>query len=148
MFFGRNKRSSFKRGNSLLELVAASTILATTMVPALRMMSDSLKVSRQIETANLMSTFCVSKLEERMAQTARVWATSAVSGNFNAAGYANIRFQVTRSDATSDGGIPGRLMTLTSTVWEDENGNGSWSTGEPRVIFATKLSRTASIING
>ncbi|MFT5524260.1 MAG: hypothetical protein ACI9HK_002211 [Pirellulaceae bacterium] len=132
MFFGRNKRSSFKRGNSLLELVAASTILATTMVPALRM----------------MSTFCVSKLEERMAQTARVWATSAVSGNFNAAGYANIRFQVTRSDATSDGGIPGRLMTLTSTVWEDENGNGSWSTGEPRVIFATKLSRTASIING
>jgi len=51
---------SQRRGQTLLEVVAATTILAMTLVPTLRMMRDSLRVGRETEMANHLATWASS----------------------------------------------------------------------------------------
>lgn len=136
-----------RRGQTMLELVVASSIIALALVPALRLMRDSLKVGRDLENATLMSTLCASQLEEHLARTAANWSTATDAGNFSAQGYPELRFQVIRSDNVADGGITGALMSITAIVWHDQDGNGNWSANEPRVIFASKLARTVSYTN-
>ncbi len=137
-------QSRRRRGQTLLELVAATTILTIALVPALRMMRDAIRVGRNTETANLMTTLCTSKLEEQLMRTAAVWNPSTVAGDFSAEGYANLRFQVTMSDAAADGGIANQLMAIASTVWDDLNSDGNLNAGEPRVVLASKQARNVS----
>ena len=133
-----------RRGQTLLELVAATTILTIALVPALRMMRDAIKVGRRTETANLMTTFCTSKLEEHLMRTAAAWNPSTVTGDFSAEGYADLKFQVIMSDAVADGGIANQLMAIASTVWDDTNGDDDLDAGEPNVVFASKQARNVS----
>jgi prepilin-type N-terminal cleavage/methylation domain-containing protein len=130
-----------RRGMSLLELVAALVILALTLVPALRLMRDGLTWSRNNETQAVLATFCVSKMEEYINLSAATWAMTSASGSFTAEGYPLVKFQVTRSDSSGSGGIPGQLMAITVTAWDDTNNNGSINTGEASVVMATKLAR-------
>ncbi len=142
------KVSNARRGQSLLEVIAASTIIATALVPALRMMWDSLEVSRSVEEADLMSTLCVDKLEEHMSKVAANWDKTTASGDFAALeGRSYLQFQVTKSDAVPDGGISDRLMAITAVVWNDVNGNGSLDGGEKKVTFGTKVSKFVSYNN-
>lgn len=127
-----------------MELVAATTILAITLVPALRIMRDSLSVSQEIEKANQMSSFCVSRLEEQMATTSGSWAETRLTGDYAAQGYPTLHYEVFRSDERSDGGIPGALMVIRTTVWDDENDNNSLDAGEPNVSYRTKIGNFAS----
>ena len=133
-----------RRGQSLIELVAATTILTIALVPALEMMRSAIRVGRANETANLMTTFCASKLEEQLMNTAAVWNPSTVAGDFSAEGYANIRFEVIMSQAAADGGIANQLMAITSTVWNDLNADGDLDAGEPNVVLASKQARNVS----
>ena len=135
------RRKRLQRGQTLLELVGATTILAVALVPALRLMRDSVRVVGELGTSNLLATLCVSKLEEHLQKTAANWSTVSVSGDYAAEGYAGLRFTVVRSDAAADGGIPGSLMSIVVTSWEDRTANGTPDTGEPRVAFAGKLAR-------
>ena len=132
------KTNKSRRGQSLLEVIAASTIIATALVPALRMMRDSLEVSRSVEEADLMSTLCVDKLEEHMSKVAGNWNKTTASGDFAALeGRSYLKFQVTKSDAVPDGAV----------VWNDVNGNGSLDGGEKKVTFGTKVSKFVSYNN-
>ncbi len=131
-------------GQTLLELIAATTILTLALVPALRMMRDAIRVGRDTETANLMATFCASRLEQQLMRTAGAWSPGTVTGDFSAEGYAAIRYRVVMSDAAADGGIANQLMSLVATVWHDENGNGNLDVGEPRVVLASKQARNVS----
>lgn len=140
----RPQRRNQRRAQTLLELVAATTIIATALVPALRIMRDSIKVGRKTETANLLATLSASKLEEHLALTAANWSTATAAGTFAAEGYPLVRFQVTRSDSASDGGIPNSLMAITSTVWEDSDSDGGWDAGELRSVFASKLAMSVA----
>ena len=137
-----------RRGQSLLEVIAASTIIATALVPALRMMRDSLEVSRSVEEADLMSTLCVDKLEEHLNKTAANWDKTTASGDFSALeGRSYLKFRVTKSDAVPDGGIGDRLMAITAVICNDANGNGSLDGSEKKVTFATKVSKFVSYNN-
>ena len=137
-----------RRGQSLLEVIAASTIIATAMVPALRMMRDSLEVSRGLEEADLMATLCVDKLEEQMNKVAATWDKTTASGDYTALeGRSYLKFKVTKSDSGADGGISDRLMAITTVVWNDANGNGTLETGEKKVMFGTKVSKFVSYNN-
>ncbi len=127
-----------RAGQTLLELVGATTIIAITLVPALRMMRDSLRVGRQTETANLLATFSASKLEEHLVRTAATWDTTGESGTIP--GYAGLRFQVDKVDE----GIGAGLMRITSLAWEDLNGDQSWNAGEARAVFSSKLAHNVS----
>jgi hypothetical protein len=128
---------------SLLELVAALSILAITLVPALRLMRDGMTWSRDNETRSVLTTFCVSKLEEYLNLSAATWTMTAANGNFSAEGYPLMKFQVTRSDSAGAGGISGQLMAITVTTWNDANSDGAVSSGEASVVMATKLARMA-----
>jgi len=130
-----------RRGQSLMEVVAASTIIATAMVPALRMMRDSLKVSRDLETAGVMSSLCVSKLEEEMAITSAHWNTQTIAGDFSSEGHRDILFVITKSDEVADGGIKDALMAISVSVWQDKNGNASKDANEPGITYGSKISK-------
>lgn len=135
-FVGRSAR-----GQSLLELVAATTIMALALVPALRMMRDSMRIGRRIETANLLATTSASLLEENLLATAVNWSSTTVTGNLASEGYPLIRFQVVCSDDAADGGIPGALMSITATTWEDRDNDGVLDAGELQSTFSSKLAR-------
>lgn len=142
-----DRRPNCRSGQTLLELIAATTIIAITLVPALRMMRDSLRVSRDTERANLLATLAASKLEEHLLSVAGSWAPSTVSGNFAADGYPTVRFRVVRSDNPTDGGLTNSLMSITSTVWDDTDSDGSHDTNELRAVFASKMARIAAYQN-
>jgi hypothetical protein len=128
-----------RRGQTLLELLAAMTLLAATITPALRILRDALEQTRRIENVELLTTLCVSKLEKHLAVACAGWGASAVAGDFSAEGYSQVRFRVVSSDQAGDGGIPDRLMSVTATVWEDANSNAALDTGEPSVVLASKV---------
>ena len=88
-----------RRAYSLLEVVLASAICATALVPALAVLRDGIALGDIIDTRHLLLTYGVSKMEEQLAIVGATWATGTVTGNFAADGQASIRFSVTRSDA-------------------------------------------------
>ncbi|REJ69003.1 MAG: hypothetical protein DWQ31_06160 [Planctomycetota bacterium] len=136
-----------RSGQTLIELVAATTMMAIAIVPGLELMRDGVRVSRELEAASAMTTLCVSKLEEHLADSAAAWTTTTTSGNFASEGYASLRYSVTRSDEASDGGITNRLMALSVTVWEDADGDTTLDAEESQVTFSTKVARIASYEN-
>jgi len=144
------RAARIRSGQTLLELIAATTVIGIALVPSLRIMGDSVRIGRETEMANLMATLSASKLEEYLVLTAVawetgiVWNTTTVSDNFGIAEYPQVRFTVVRTDATAAGGIPGSLLCITSTVWEDENDNLNWDAGEPRVIYGSKLASSVA----
>jgi hypothetical protein len=133
-----------RAGNSMIEVVAASVILATALVPALRMMRDSLTVGREVELADAMATFCASKLEETLNNVCGSWNMSTLTGSYAAQGYTQLKYIVTKSDSMSDGGLPNRLMAITAEVWDDVNNNNAIDGDEHRVRFSTKLAKSVS----
>jgi hypothetical protein len=130
-----------RSGHTLLELVGATVIIATALVPALRLMRDSVRTGREIETSNLMGTLAASQLEEHLLLTAANWSGLTTTGDFTADGYPLIHFRVERSDAVADGGVPGALMSITATVWEDLDGDDAVDAGELQSSFSSKLAR-------
>ena len=135
----RKKRS----GQSLLELVAASFILAITIVPGLRMMRDSMKNSREVEIATVMTTFSSSKMDEYVAKVAADWDTTNYQGDFSTEGYTEVRYTMVATDNPASGGITDRLMVVYSTIYHDQDGDDAFDTGEPYVLFSTKISKLA-----
>ncbi|MDA1055505.1 MAG: hypothetical protein O3C40_34325 [Planctomycetota bacterium] len=132
-------RASRKRtGQSLLEVIAATTIIAIALVPALKLMRDSVRIGRQTETANILATFSMSKLEEHLARTAANWKATEDSGPIP--NYAGLRYQVTKLDE----GLGSGLMRITATAYEDTNRNGKWDNGERNAVFVCKVAKNAA----
>jgi Tfp pilus assembly protein PilV len=136
--------SSHRRGNSLLEVLVASALMAMTLVPALRLMRDGLRISRELENRELLTTFCTSKLEEHLALASADWQTGNFSGDFSVEGYSDLRFTITCSDSGADGGISDQLMAVVATAWDDMNGNGTLENNEMAVVLGSKVARLAS----
>ncbi|MCA9161816.1 MAG: prepilin-type N-terminal cleavage/methylation domain-containing protein [Planctomycetales bacterium] len=141
---GRRRRNG-RRGQTLLELLVATSIIAITLVPALRMMRDSVRVGRRVEAGTAMSTICVDRLEQYLALSCGSWQNVNVTGDCAAQGYPQLKWQVFANDGAVFGGTPNRLMVIYSSVWEDRNNNNLWeSSSEPRVQFATKLAHVVA----
>jgi type II secretory pathway component PulJ len=132
-----------RKGQMLLELIAAIALTATAIVPALRLVRDAMEQTREIEQQELLTTLCVSKMEEHLALASAAWTSTTATGNFSAEGYAALRYIVVRSDQPAQGGMADRLMSVTATVFEDENGNTAFDAGEPSVVMASKAANLA-----
>lgn len=143
----RHEQRRFRGGQTLLELIGATTVIALALVPSLRMMSDSLRIGRDTEAANLAATLAASKLEEHLLATAGTFTPAVVMGDFASEGHSQMKFVVVRSDSAADGGIVGVLMSVTATVWDDRDDDDAWDTGEPRSVFASKLARNVAYEN-
>ena len=133
-----------RRGNTLIELVAASSIIAIALVPALRIMRDALAVEEDCEHATAMSTLCAGQLEQTLAKTAAAWNTNAESGDYSSLGYSRLKYSVTKSDAPASGGLTGTLIAVTVTVWDDADSNGVLNVGEKSVQFSSKIAKIAA----
>ncbi len=129
--------------HTLLELVAAASLLAATLAPALRILRDALEHSRRVESLHLLTTSCVSKLEEHLCLAGATWLETAVAGDLAAEGYPDVRFRVVRSQNALDGGIPDRLMSVVVTVWSDTDSDGALDAGEPSAVMGGKVAKMA-----
>ena len=139
MMYRHSKQAQLKRtGQSMLELIAATTIIAIALVPALKLMRDSIRIGRQTETANILATFSMSKLEEHLARTAATWSTTTDSGTIPT--YNGLRYQVTKVNE----GVGSGLMRITSVAYEDGNGNGTYDTGERNATFVSKVAKNVA----
>ena len=130
-----------RSGQSLLELLVATTLIALALVPALRLFRDSMQVTRDWESHNEISTFCASLLEQHVARANADWKSTVVRGDLTRYGHADLNYQVVQSDASAAGGVPDALMAITATVWQDANGNNAMDSGEPAASYATKVSK-------
>jgi len=129
---------------SLLEVVMASAICATALVPALAFMRDGMTLGTTIDTKHMLLTYAVSKMEEQLAVVGATWAEGTIGGDFAADGHANIRYSVTQSDAPASGGIDSRLMTISVTTYSDDDGDATMDAAEARIIVTTKVSKLAT----
>ena len=128
-------------GHTLLELIAASTLVSIAVTVTMSLMRQSLELSHETEKRNMLVTLAVSKMEEHLAVTSMNFVEANVSGDFNSDGYSDCRFQVVKSAQTSDGGIPDRLMAITVTVWCDFDGDQATDAGEVVVTLRSKLAK-------
>lgn len=133
-----------RRAYSLLEVVLASAICASALVPALAVLRDGVALGDIIDTRHLLLTYGVSKMEEQLAVVGATWATGTVTGNFASDGQSSIRYSVTRSDSAGSGGITNQLMCVTVTTYSDDNGNSTMDSSEARVVLTTKIAKLVS----
>jgi hypothetical protein len=133
-----------RRAYSLLEVVLASTICASALVPALAVLRDGVALGEIIDTRHLLLTYGVSKMEEQLAVVGATWATGTVTGNFASDGQSSIRFSVTRSDSAGSGGITDQLMNVSVTTFSDDNGNSTMDSSEARITLSTKVAKLVS----
>lgn len=139
--------ASPRSGQTLLELIAASALLALAIVPALRLLRGALEQTDRCEGLEASTNYCVSKLEEHLAQAGGQWTEVVSAGTFATEGRPALRYQVVRSDDSSAGGIPDRLMAVTATVWDDQDGDALQDTGEPSAQLSSKVSKMANLID-
>jgi hypothetical protein len=132
---------------SLLEVVMASTICATALVPALAFMRDGLTLATTIDTKHMLLTYGVSKMEEQLAIVSATWTEGNLTGDFAADGHANIRYTVTRSDSPASGGIDNRLMSVSVTTYSDDDGDDTMDAIEARLTVTTKISKLVNYEN-
>ena len=132
---------------SLLEVVMASAICATALVPALATVRDGVTLADRIDKRHLLLIYGVSKMEEQLAIVAASWTEGTISGDFAADGHANIRFSAARSDDPASGGIADRLMYVSVTTYSDDDGDDSLDADEMRTIMTTKIGRLVSYEN-
>lgn len=131
-------------GVSLLEVIAASTIAGMTLVPSLRLMRDSLRVSRQLEVRECLATVATGELEHQMQEVASNWQmTSGISTSYGQlTGYPQVVVEFDSSDASVSGGIPGSLAAVSVAAFQDSNANGRRDVDETAVVFHRKVART------
>ncbi len=139
----RKPRSGF----SLLELIAATALVASTIVPALSLMRDAMAQSRAMNRRNLLAIYAVQKLEEQSAFAMQYWTNVTDEDNFAAYGHPEIGFNLSRSDAVSDGGIVGRLARIQVVVFDDVDGDLLPGANELQVQFRTKVAKLVTYEN-
>jgi hypothetical protein len=133
-----------RRGTSLLELTVAVGLLALALVPGLRLMRDAMDWGGDIDNRELIVTLCVSTLEENLAKVASDWSATTATGSFASEGFSDLRFEMTSSESTGDGGIPDQLMAVTVTVWHDSNNSSSRDSDESYTTMASKVAKMAT----
>ena len=126
-----------------MELLIASTLLAIAIVPALVLMRESMRVDRKIERRELLTTLCVSKMEEQLALLAvdTSWSVSNSTGTYSSDGYPHIHYTVQMTDDSSSVSSGGNLMLISTSTWDDENQDGVQQTSEPVTVFQTKVAQ-------
>ncbi|HEY3395052.1 MAG TPA: hypothetical protein VGK58_20275 [Lacipirellulaceae bacterium] len=132
---------------SLLEIVLASGICATALVPALALLRDGVTLADRVDARHLLLLYGVSKMEEHLAIVAAGWTEGTFTGNFATEGHANVRYIVVQSDEVASGGIVDRLMNVEVTTYRDEDGDAALDAGEMRNIMRTKIGRFTSYEN-
>lgn len=130
------------RSFTFVELIAAITVLAICIVPASKYMTDSMTVRRGLERDRILVTLAIQTIEEQMALMNADFISAQQTGSFAAQGLPDYAYEVVRTDAPAQGGLPEQLMAITVRVWSDENGNVVRDATESVVELHTKMARS------
>jgi hypothetical protein len=140
----RSKPRGRRTAYSLLEVVLASGLCASALVPGLALLRDGVTLAEDISDRHQLLLYGVSMLEEHTAIVAANWIDGTATGDFAADGHANMRYIVGRSDDAFNGGIDDRLMNISVTVYRDDDGDDALGAAEMRTVLTTKISRLIS----
>jgi type II secretory pathway pseudopilin PulG len=136
-----------QRAFSLVEMIAATALVAGTLAPALAVMRDAMAVSREAARRNLLAVYAVQGLEYTSGVTMQGWVSDTTTGNLASDGHPAIRYVMTRSDAPANGGITGLLMHVQVTMFDDANGNSALDANEISVRLRTKVAKLLTYQN-
>ena len=134
-------------GFSLLEMLAATALVAGTLAPALAVMRDAMAVSREAVQRQLVANYAVQVVESQSALVMQNWSNGTVTGNFSADGYSTIKYSAVKSDAPASGGLTNRLMHIQVTVYEDKDADSVADSNEVKVSLRTKVAKLTSYVN-
>lgn len=136
------RRSLVRRAAfSLLEVAVGLVVCAMILVPTMVVMNDALKGEQTQRHRNELILLANGKQQE-FAHLARVdFRPQRQSGTFTAEGHPQMRYEVTCSDAATDGGIPGRLLAISTNTWFDANANRIHDSDEPATQLWTAVAR-------
>jgi hypothetical protein len=137
-------RRRARNAYSLLEVVMASAICATALVPALALLRDGMTLAGTIDTNHMLLTYAVSKMEQQLAVIGTTWFEGTTTGDFASDGHANVRFSITTTDAPASGGIDNRLMNISVTTYSDDDGDDTMDAAEARITVTTKIGKLMS----
>lgn len=143
----RAKNQRRRGAFSLVEMIAATALMAGTLAPALAVMRDAMALSRECATRTLLANYAVQVLESQSALVMQNWSNGTATGNFAADGYATLKYSAVKSDAPASGGLVNRLMHIQVTTYEDKDGDSVADANELQVKFRTKVARLASYQN-
>lgn len=136
-----------RAGFSLLEMLAATALVAGTLAPALAVMRDAMSVSREAVQRQLVANYAVQVLESQSALVMQNWTNGTVTGNLSADGYATIKYTAVKSDAVASGGLVNRLMHIQVTAYEDKDADSVADSNEVKVSVRTKVAKLTSYVN-
>lgn len=131
-----------RRSFTFVELVAAIVVLAICIVPATKYLADSMTLRRHLEMDRTLVLLAMQTIEEQMAVINGGFTTAQETGTFASQGLPEIAYEIVRTDAASEGGIPDLLMAIAVGVWHDENGNLTIDANEALVELYTKMARS------
>ncbi|QDT68587.1 hypothetical protein MalM25_15100 [Planctomycetes bacterium MalM25] len=133
-----------RRAYSLVEVVAATALMAATLVPAMQLVRLGVQKSSETDRQQLLSLYAASQIEQRLASIAMTWASATYTGDFAADGHPNIRFETACSDDPLAGGLTDQLMDVRTTVYDDANGDDTLTPGERSCSCRTKIGKFAT----
>ncbi len=131
-----------RRGFTLVEVIAATAILAICIVPATKYLADSMTLRRELERERTLVILAIQTIEEQMAVINAGFTTAQQTGTFASQGFPEIAYEIVRTDQATDGGIPGLLMTIAVSIWSDDNGNLLLDSDEAVVELHTTMARS------
>ena len=136
-----------RRAFSLVELIAATALMAGTLAPALAVMRDAMAVSREASRRQLLALYAVQGLEYYTAIAMQNWSNGTIATSAAIDGHPNIRAQIIKSDAVVDGGSPSRLMHIRVIAYDDADGDAVQDANELTVRVRTKIAKLATYEN-
>ncbi len=136
-----------RHGFSLVEMLAATALVAGTLAPALAVMRDAMAMSREGARRSLVANYAVQALESQAALAMQAWTIGTTTGSFTADGHPTIKYTALQSDAPASGGLTNRLMHIQVTAFDDADGDSLADASELKASIRTKVARLASYVN-
>ncbi|NNJ26267.1 type IV pilus modification PilV family protein [Alienimonas chondri] len=144
----RRKALPARAGLTLLEVIAASGVIALALAPALRMTRTALMAADRLDRQERCLTAANDRIETLMARTAADWdgqvTSTPVYSTVAVDGYPGMRASELTTDSTSYGGIPGRLAAIGTLTWYDEDGDASPDADEPQALLTVAVARLSA----
>ena len=134
--------SEKRRSFTFAELIAAIAVLAITIVPATKYLADSMTLRRRLERDRVLVTLAVQTIEQQMAVLNGGFTTTHETGTFADQGLSDIAYEIDRTDAAGQGGLPDLLMVIAVKVWSDDDGDVLHDPAEAVVELHTKMARS------
>ena len=94
LLLARRKSSGRRRqAYSLVEMIAATALVAGTLAPALAVMRDAMAASREASRRNLLTIYAVRELEYAAGITMQAWSAGTSTGNYASEGRPTVRYR-------------------------------------------------------